>query len=135
MFDQAESEVKPGQMQASNVTGGSGTPADGNGGSNQGSCKSFNTEKGFGFIIGPDGSDIFFHVRTMVDKSTPQAGDVLKYDLEPSTLKPDQLQAHNIAGGTGWDAGKGGGKGGGAAKGGWGGDAWGGGGDSWGKGG
>merc|ERR1719424_475782 len=146
-----ESPVKPGQMQASNITGGTGTPSKKGGGVFQGSCKGFNVEKGIGFIIGADGSDIFFHHTGVVDSSTPQAGDILTYDLEPSKMKPDQVQAENITGGTGW--GKGGGKGGckgkdawggkgddawggyGAAKGGWGGKdggKWGGGGDGWG---
>jgi len=125
MYDMTESPIKPGQMQAGNVTGGTGK--GGGGGAHHGSCKSFNAEKGFGFIVGADGSDIFFHVKGMADGTTPQAGDALAYDLEPSRLKPDQLQAQNITGGTGWDAAKGGGKGGGK-------DAWGakGGGDAWG---
>merc|ERR1719424_296987 len=120
-----ESAVKPGQMQASNVTGGTGTAAKRGGGAYQGSCKSFNQEKGFGFVVGADGTDIFYHVKAVSDGTTPQAGDMLSYDLEPSPMKPDQMQATNVTGGTGW--GKGGGKGG------KGGDAWGGkGGDSWG---
>jgi len=135
-YDVGESKLKPGQMQASNITGGTGTKGGGKGGppgANSGQCKSFNAEKGFGFIIGEDGKDLFFHVKGMSDGSTPQAGDALTFDLEPSRMKPGEVQAQNIRGGTGWDAGKGGkgGKGGfGAAKGGWGGDAWGG--DAWG---
>merc|ERR1719424_1008806 len=105
----SESPVKPGQMQASNITGGTGQPPKKGGGAYQGACKSFNELKGFGFIIGPDGSDIFYHAQGIVDGSTPQAGDTLNYDLEPSKLKPDQVQAENITGGTGF--GKGGGKG------------------------
>jgi len=153
-FDLEESKLKPGQMQASNVSGGTGSPATKGGGkggpappagAHQGSCKSFNGEKGFGFIIGGDGADIFFHVRGMTDGTTPQAGDALSFDLEESKIKPGQMQASNIQGGTGWAAPKGGGKDGGkgygAAKGGdsWGGDSWGApaaswGGDSWGGG-
>lgn len=135
-FDLEESKLKPGQMQASNVTGGSGKPAEkggkggGKGGSLQGTCKSFNPEKGYGFISPADGSEnIFFNVKQICDGSSPQGGDWLSYDTEPSPIKPGQLQASNVAGGTGW--GKDGGKGG--MKGGWGGkDAWGGGKDAWG---
>merc|ERR1719272_441118 len=145
----SESPVKPGQMQASNITGGTGQPPKKGGGAYQGACKSFNELKGFGFIVGPDGSDIFYHAQGIVDGSTPQAGDTLNYDLEPSKLKPDQVQAENITGGTGFgkgggkgydDWGKGGGKGyddwgkggGKDAWGGKGGGKWGGGDDDWG---
>jgi len=140
-FDLVESKMKPGQMQAENVSGGTGVPGEkgaGKGGPapppgpNQGSCKSFVPDKGFGFIIGADGADIFFHVRGMTDGSTPQAGDALSFDMEESKIKPGQMQASNIQGGTGWapDKGKGkdGGKGGYGAAPAWGGaDSWGGG--------
>merc|ERR1719271_2081581 len=115
-------------MQACNASGGTGAKGGGKGqpgtGTMFGQCKSFNTEKGFGFIIGPDGGDIFLHIKAVVDGSTPQQGDNLQFDLEPSRTKPDQMAAANVTGGTGWggkgkDAGKGKGKG-------WGGDAWGG---------
>lgn len=143
-FDMIESSMKPGQMQAENVSGGTGGPAKRGGGEHQGQCKSFNQEKGFGFIIGSDGSDIFFHIKGVTDGSTPQAGDVLSFDAEESRQKPGEVQAQNITGGTGYDPkGKGKGKGKddgkgwgkdagkgwdgyGAAKGGWGGD------DGWG---
>lgn len=143
-YDVQESKIKPGQMQASNVTGATGTAGAKGGGKGSGvvgtgaftgACKQYNGDKGFGFIIGEDGTDIFLHVGGMVDGSTPQKGDQLQFDIEESKLKPGQLQATNITGGTGW--GKGDGKGFGKAKGGWGGwGGWGGddgwGGDSWG---
>jgi len=138
-FDMGESPVKPGMMQASNVTGGTGVKGEGKGGKGsagtgayQGTCKSFTGEKGFGFIIGSDGSDIFFHAKGLQDGSTPQAGDVLQFDLEDSRLKPGQMQAQNITGGTGLGKGedKGKGKGYGKAEGGD--KGWGKGDDSWG---
>lgn len=150
-FDVEESRMKPGEMQAANVSGGTGKPPKRGGGVNQGTVKSFVADKGWGFIVGPDGADIFFHQRGVSDGSTPQKGDYVSYDLEESSQKPGQICAVNITGGTGYGKGKGdkgGGKGGGkdgwggdggygAAKGGWGGDGgWGGGGkggkDGWG---
>jgi len=134
-YDLEESKIKPGQMQATGVTGGTGTPGAKGGGKGvvgtgtlQGTCKSFNPEKGYGFIQPADGSDnIFFNIKQMQDGSTPQAGDWLTYDVEPSPIKPGQMQGSNVTGGTGWGADKG--------KGGFGGgkDAWGGKGGGWGK--
>ena len=144
-------------MQASNVTCGTGVKGGGKGGppgAHHGSCKSFNGETGFGFIMSLEGlwKDLFFDVEGMSDGSTPQAGDHLTFDFELDAA--GELKAQNIRGGTGWDAGKGGkGKGCGYSwcspygggkdkgfgkKGGWGGDSWKGGGkggwggDSWG---
>merc|ERR1719310_2197510 len=37
-----------------------------------------------------------------VDGSSPRTGDTLVFDIEESKLRPGQLQAHNISGGTGW---------------------------------
>jgi cold shock CspA family protein len=127
-----EPSEKSGKMQATNVTGGTGIPGPGGKGiqgtgSMQGTCKSFNAEKGFGFITGADGSDVFVHRSGMVDGSTPQAGDTITFDVEPSKQKPDQMQAVNATGGTGYDTGKGG-KGGGWGMDSWGGGGWGGGG-------
>mmetsp|Transcript_14364 Transcript_14364/g.39409 ORF Transcript_14364/g.39409 Transcript_14364/m.39409 type:complete len:219 (-) Transcript_14364:433-1089(-) len=128
-FSMEPSQTKPGQMMATNVSGGTGVAMNGGKGvqgtgTMQGTVKSFNPEKGFGFITGGDGADIFIHRSACVDGSTPQAGDTMTFDVEPSKVKPDQMTAVNATGGTGWDAGKGG-------KGGWGGgwgmDSWGGG--------
>ena len=129
-FTMEPSQSKPGQMAAANVTGGTGVdaknaPATG---TMQGTVKSFNPEKNFGFITGPDGNDVFIHGNSCVDGSTPQAGDTITFDVEPSRSNPEKMQCVNATGGTGFGGGKGGGKGGG-----WGMDAWGGGG--WGGGG
>jgi len=133
-FDCEENSHKPGQLQGKNISGGTGnkgitggTPmtttssdvsAPGAGGAApanvtvtgpmQGIVKNFNAEKGFGFIVGPDGSDIFLHIKAVVDGSIPQAGDTLTFNLEINPSKPGQLRAGNITGGTGTaDTGKG----------------------------
>jgi cold shock CspA family protein len=137
-FELEESKMKPGQMQASSVSGGTGTAADKGAGKGKGQpgtgqhfgqCKSFVQDKGFGFIVGPDGADVFLHIAHMADGSTPEKGDNLQFDMEPSKSKPEQMTANNVTGGTGWPRDtKGKGKDGG--KGGYG--AWGGGKDAWG---
>lgn len=148
-FDLSESIQRPGQMRAANVVGGSGA-LDGSdkgkgkgkpgaaGGSLQGTVKSFNPTKGWGFVdVG--GIDVFLHHKDCVDGGVPQMGDVLNFDLEDSSQRPGQKKAINVAGGTGVHnpyGGKGKGKGGYGPMwdGGWGGmDAWGWGGcDGWG---
>eukprot|EP00441_Pelagodinium_beii_P017959 CAMPEP_0197654098 /NCGR_PEP_ID=MMETSP1338-20131121/38650_1 /TAXON_ID=43686 ORGANISM="Pelagodinium beii, Strain RCC1491" /NCGR_SAMPLE_ID=MMETSP1338 /ASSEMBLY_ACC=CAM_ASM_000754 /LENGTH=246 /DNA_ID=CAMNT_0043229485 /DNA_START=41 /DNA_END=781 /DNA_ORIENTATION=- len=124
-YDLVESKTKPGSMQAANVTGGSGSEGGGGGkgfggkgggggtGSIQGRVKYWSSDKGFGFIEGADGNDIFLHSKSLVDGSTPQQGDTISFDMEPSKIKPGQMQATNATGGTG-----GGGGGYGAMKGG-----------------
>jgi len=125
-YDIQPSQIKPGQMQACNVTGGTGMPQEkgggkgfgkggGGGGTGKftGSVKSFNAKNGFGFIVGPDGSDVFLHIKACVDGNTPQQGDTITYDMEPSKSKPGQMVASNATGGTGHaSGGKGGGFGG-----------------------
>jgi len=134
-FDLGDDEKSPGRQHAVNVSGGTGAPPKRGGGAFQGTCKSL-SDKGYGFIYASDGKELFFHIKSVTDGSTPQAGDNLSYDLEESRNKPGEMQAANVTGGTGKGKGKGG-KGG--KDGGKGGDSWGGdggwgaakGGDSW----
>lgn len=74
-----------------------------------GEVKSYSVFKGFGFIFpGQEGEpDIFLHVRSMVDGTTPKAGDTLTFDLEEAaadekTGAPGQMKATNVRGGTGF---------------------------------
>eukprot|EP00931_Biecheleriopsis_adriatica_P101547 TRINITY_DN76661_c0_g1_i1.p1 TRINITY_DN76661_c0_g1~~TRINITY_DN76661_c0_g1_i1.p1 ORF type:complete len:179 (+),score=53.40 TRINITY_DN76661_c0_g1_i1:73-609(+) len=64
----------------------------------QGKLKSYNSNKGFGFIVS-NGTDIFFHKSELKGKP-PKEGDTLYFDTEPSTLKPGQSEAKNVTGGT-----------------------------------
>merc|ERR550537_1280263 len=80
-------------------------------GANQGTCKHFKADKGYGFIMGADGNEVFMHIEGFVDGSYPQQGDTLTYDLEPSRTRPGQMRAINVTGGTGWAGGGGGGGG------------------------
>eukprot|EP00930_Biecheleria_cincta_P102939 TRINITY_DN947_c0_g1_i3.p1 TRINITY_DN947_c0_g1~~TRINITY_DN947_c0_g1_i3.p1 ORF type:complete len:213 (-),score=58.00 TRINITY_DN947_c0_g1_i3:222-806(-) len=63
-----------------------------------GTLKSFNQNRGFGFIT-CDGVDYFFHKSDVVGKP-PQDGDVLTFDQEPSKKDPSKMEAKNVTGGT-----------------------------------
>jgi len=159
---------KTGKPNASNVQGCTGSAdaaaakGGGKGAAGTGTCsgtvKSYNSEKGWGFVES-NGQDVFLHVKNCAG-GTPQAGDWLTFDVEDAGQQNGKLKAVNVTGCTGYPEkgygkgdkggfgpmwggkGKGGGWGGGwgggpydGGKGGWGGgkDAWGGG--DWGKGG
>lgn len=47
-----------------------------------GSCKWFNSEKGYGFILGEDGEEYFVHVSSLPDK-TESLMDSQKVTFEP----------------------------------------------------
>jgi len=116
-FDAEESPSKPGSFVAKNVVGctglpegpgGKGTVKGGSGtGQYEGSVKSFSEMKAWGFIV-HEGSDVFVHLKDMVDASVPDRGDVLKFDLEENPGKPGTMKATNVTGGS---KGKGQGKG------------------------
>ncbi|CAJ1404566.1 unnamed protein product [Effrenium voratum] len=106
-FDLEESQ--PGRFKAKNVNGGTAprdqdammgkvTPVEGTG-AYTGSVKSFNVQKGFGFISMEGGQDVFVHMKGCVG-TLPNAGDIVKFDMEPSPTKPGQFQAKNVTGGT-----------------------------------
>merc|ERR1712224_641426 len=62
--------------------------------------KSFNPVNKYGFINfeGMDGG-LFFHAKSCIG-SFPQAGDTVKFDIEPNPSKPGSNQAVNITGGS-----------------------------------
>lgn len=105
----------PEQYQAKNVKGCSADrvawgsfsgPVEGTG-AFSGRCKSFGA-KGYGFITMDDGTELFFNVKDCVG-SKPAAGDILKFDMADSQLKPGNKEAKNITGGSQpLDQGKGG---------------------------
>ncbi|CAE7949544.1 cspLB [Symbiodinium sp. KB8] len=106
-FDLEESQ--PGKFKAKNVVGGTAerdqdsmmgkaTPVQGTG-AHTGTVKSFNATKGFGFICIEGADDVFVHTKSCVG-TLPNAGDVVKFDMEPSPNRPGQFQAVNVTGGT-----------------------------------
>eukprot|EP00927_Polykrikos_kofoidii_P037267 TRINITY_DN3139_c0_g4_i1.p1 TRINITY_DN3139_c0_g4~~TRINITY_DN3139_c0_g4_i1.p1 ORF type:complete len:308 (+),score=62.65 TRINITY_DN3139_c0_g4_i1:80-1003(+) len=85
----------------------------------QGTVKSYNAAKGFGFIDYM-GSDVFVHVKDC-EGGAPQIGDSLSFLVEESRAKPGSMKAYRVTGGTGpleGGAGCGVGKGGKGGKGG-----------------
>jgi cold shock CspA family protein len=65
-----------------------------------GKCKKFGNSTGFGFITAENGSDVFVHITDCADGMMPAEGDVLSYNLGPSTKKPGQTTARNVTGGS-----------------------------------
>jgi cold shock protein len=62
----------------------------------KGVVKNFNSNKGFGFITGEDGKDVFFHYSAMVDPSYEQScqkGDQVEFEAEDS---PRGLRAKTV---------------------------------------
>mmetsp|Transcript_18715 Transcript_18715/g.35116 ORF Transcript_18715/g.35116 Transcript_18715/m.35116 type:complete len:220 (-) Transcript_18715:126-785(-) len=119
-FDLEESS--PGKYKAKNVVGGTAerdqdsaamggmggmvgmgamgkvTPVEGTG-AYTGTVKSFNATKGFGFICMEGAEDVFVHTKGCIG-TLLNAGDIVKFDMEPSDAKPGQFQAKNVTGGT-----------------------------------
>merc|ERR1719414_2851099 len=73
-------------------------------GSCQGTVKSFNESKGWGFID-CHGADVFCHLKECVDGGVPMPGDMVTFDVEESPSKPGTMRAKNVAGGSGWPSG------------------------------
>merc|ERR1719198_2090238 len=97
---------------ATNVTGGTGAMKGVMGsGSCQGTIKSFNPVKGFGFIT-YEGMDVFVHIKDC-EGGMPLTGDTVAFNIEDSPQKPGAKKASNVTGGTGDlnQGAKGGGKG------------------------
>ena len=53
-----------------------------------GKVKMFDTERGFGFITGDDGKDVYVHSSTLEEGVTLVAGDMVTYEVESNERGP-----------------------------------------------
>jgi len=68
-------------------------------GTKQGTVQSFVYKSGYGFID-HFGKQVFVHTNDVAG-NTLQKGDIVNFEMEPSTKNPSQMVAKNVSGGTG----------------------------------
>ncbi|MGI0100908.1 MAG: cold-shock protein [Candidatus Micrarchaeaceae archaeon] len=54
----------------------------------RGKVKMFNSERGFGFITGDDGKDVYVHSTSVEGGATLAVGDVVEYEVEAGDRGP-----------------------------------------------
>ncbi|MFI5412817.1 MAG: cold-shock protein [Candidatus Micrarchaeales archaeon] len=54
----------------------------------RGKVKMFNSERGFGFITGEDGKDVYVHTTAVEGGATLSVGDVVEYEVESGERGP-----------------------------------------------
>ena len=54
----------------------------------KGKVKMFNAERGFGFITGDDGQDVYVHSSSIQGGVALSVGDVVEYDVESGERGP-----------------------------------------------
>lgn len=54
----------------------------------KGKIKMFNSERGFGFITGEDGKDIYVHKTAVTNGETLSVGDSVEYEVEQGERGP-----------------------------------------------
>lgn len=64
---------------------------------NIGTIKWFNVEKGYGFIAGDDGKDIFVHISDIDQEDPINTGDRVSYDVGASNKGPKAVKVHSIS--------------------------------------
>lgn len=65
---------------------------------NQGTVKWFNAEKGFGFITGEDGKDVFAHFSQIQKEGfkTLEEGQRVSFDIQKDAKDANKVSAINI---------------------------------------
>ena len=65
---------------------------------NKGTVKWFNAEKGYGFITGEDGNDVFVHFSAIVSDGfkTLNENQNVTFDVEADPKNPSRLRAVNV---------------------------------------
>ena len=59
----------------------------------KGKVKMFNSERGFGFITGDDGKDVYMHTSAIEGGAVLAVGDAVEYEVESSERG---LRAKNV---------------------------------------
>lgn len=59
----------------------------------KGKIKMFNSERGFGFITGDDGKDVYVNISAIEGGAVPAPGDAVEYDVESNERG---LRAKNV---------------------------------------
>ena len=62
--------------------------ADRNGDIMKGKVKMFNAERGFGFITGDDGKDVYVHTSMIEGGAALSVGDAVEYEVEAGQKGP-----------------------------------------------
>ena len=55
----------------------------------KGKVKMVNSARGFGFITGDDGKDIYFRTTSVADNAALAPGDVVEYEVEAGDRGPN----------------------------------------------
>ena len=65
---------------------------------NKGTVKWFNAEKGYGFITGEDGADVFVHFSAIVSDGfkTLEEGQPVTFDTEADPKNSRRMRAANV---------------------------------------
>ena len=65
---------------------------------NKGTVKWFNAEKGYGFITGEDGADVFVHFSAIQAEGYRRLkeGQKVSFEIETDPEKPEKLRAKNV---------------------------------------
>jgi cold-shock DNA-binding protein family len=62
----------------------------------KGKVKMFNSERGFGFITGEDGKDIYVHSTAIEGGATLAVGDAVEYEVEQAERGPRAKKVKKI---------------------------------------
>jgi len=57
----------------------------------KGQVKWYNTRKGYGFILGDDGKDVFVHRSDIPEGTSLNEGDKVEYEIEESDRGPKAI--------------------------------------------
>lgn len=62
----------------------------------KGTIKWFNQRKGYGFIVGEDGKDMFVHRRDVPEETILNEGDSVEYKIDTTEKKPRAINIKKL---------------------------------------